>query len=221
MLVEGWLSEYETGIQYADVSRLQSQLRKYADVLEPWARSTVMKVGAELALKERASWAKHANLMAASMRRELESAPTGVELQRFMREQVKLIRSLPTEAGERVGKLVLESLSSGRRANEIVQDILRTGEVTKSRANNIARTEVSTASTNLTRVRSESIGSEEYIWRTSRDSDVRLAHRKMEGKVCRWDTPPLLSDGTRTHAGCIYNCRCWPEPIIPGIRYQS
>jgi uncharacterized protein with gpF-like domain len=37
----------------------------------------------------------------------------------------------------------------------------------------------------------------------------------MEGVPVRWDQPPTLSDGTVTHAGQIYNCRCWPEPILP------
>ena len=221
MLVEAWLYEYGDDLRYADVPRLQVQLRKYADAIGPWARATALKIGAELAGKERASWEKHANLMGTAMRRELESAPTGVELQKFMKEQVRLIQSLPEKAGYRVSDLVLESLSSGRRAKDIAAEIQKTQHVTNSRAELIAYTEVSTASSNLTRVRAESIGSEEYIWRTSRDGDVRLSHRRMEGKVCRWDTPPRLSDGTVTHAGCIYRCRCWPEPIIPGIRYQS
>jgi uncharacterized protein with gpF-like domain len=67
----------------------------------------------------------------------------------------------------------------------------------------------------LTQARAEHIGSEGYIWRTSNDSDVRHSHKEMNGRYVRWDTPPRLSDGTVTHAGQIYNCRCYPEPVIP------
>lgn len=219
MLINDYMKD--KGVLYfSEVPTLQSMLRKYAELLDPWARATAGRIGAELAIRERNGWNRHARLMGAEMRRELENAPTGAELQSFMRRQVELIKSLPIEAGERVADLVIEGLSSGVRANEIAKSIFESDEVTLSRAKLIARTEIATGSSNLTRVRAQSIGSEEYIWRTSRDSDVRLSHRKMEGRVCRWDSPPQVEPGKRYHAGCFPNCRCWPEPIIPGIKYE-
>jgi uncharacterized protein with gpF-like domain len=44
---------------------------------------------------------------------------------------------------------------------------------------------------------------------------VRESHKAMNGKFVRWDSPPTLSDGTTTHAGQIYNCRCYPDPVLP------
>jgi SPP1 gp7 family putative phage head morphogenesis protein len=211
MLIEGWSGEVQ------DLPVLRSQLQRYADVLTPWAKATVGRIGAELVIKERQGWAAHARLMGRQMRYELENAPTGVALQTFMNRQVELIRSLPIEAGDRVHGLVLESMIEGTRARELAKEVMATEQVTRSRANLIARTEISTASTNLTRARAQSIGSEQAIWRTSRDSMVRKSHREMEGRVFRWDEPPHLSDGTVCLPGCIYNCRCWAEPIIPGL----
>ncbi|MDR0067994.1 phage head morphogenesis protein, partial [Acinetobacter sp. 11520] len=31
-----------------------------------------------------------------------------------------------------------------------------------------------------------------------------------------WDNPPTL-DNLKGHAGCLPNCRCYPEPSIPDI----
>ncbi|WP_459459587.1 phage head morphogenesis protein [Rhizobium sp. No.120] len=129
-------------------------------------------------------------------------------------EQVSLIKSIPFEAAERVRKLANEGIVQGRRSNYIAEEIMRSGDVARSRANTIARTEVSRTSTELTRARAEHVGSVGYIWRTADDSDVRHSHAEMEGQFVRWDQPPTL-DGMKGHAGQFPNCRCWCEVVIP------
>ena len=91
------------------------------------------------------------------------------------------------------------------------------GGTTKARANTIARTEVSRASTMFTQARAEAIGSDGYIWRSSEDSDVRDEHKELNGKFFKWNEPPVADKrtGIRAHAGCIWNCRCYAEPVIP------
>lgn len=159
-------------------------------------------------------WRRLSKEIGVELRNELSTAPTGARMHELMAEQVTLITSLPIEAAQRVHDLVAEAMVSGQRAATIASDILRTQEVTDARARLIARTEVSRASTALTQSRAEYAGSEGYIWRTSGDMDVRDSHAEMEGKFVRWDTVPRLSDGTRTHAGAIYNCRCFCEPVF-------
>ena len=109
-----------------------------------------------------------------------------------------------------------ESMTTGTRAKETVAEILKTGEVTRSRAMLIARTETGRASTAMTEARAQYLGSEGYIWRTAKDGDVRKEHKKLEGKFFRWSEPPVSgSSGERSHPGAIYNCRCYPEVVIP------
>lgn len=93
---------------------------------------------------------------------------------------------------------------------------MATGRVTRSRANTIARTEVSRASCVFTQARAENLGSEGYIWRTSEDGDVRPSHKAMNGKFVAWNSPPTL-DNLKGHAGCLPNCRCYTEPVIPNF----
>ncbi len=193
---------------------LQKVLRDYSRTIEPWATSVAEKMISRIARKEASSWIALSSTMSRNLRKEIEDAPIGLSLRTYLNEQVKLITSLPVEAAERVHTLTLEGLVEGTRAFEIAAEILRTGEVTANRAKLIARTEVARTASGLTMARSLHVGCTHYIWRTSGDGDVRPSHKKMNGSVIPWATPPVLEDGTVAHAGMIYNCRCYPEPII-------
>lgn len=197
---------------------LQGILNGYAKLIEPWAHSVANRMLKRIADKDEAAWAKLGANMGIALRKEINEAPTGVFMRSFLQEQVRLITSLPTEAANRVHKLTMEGMiQGGRRASEIAKDILATGSVTESRAKLIARTEVARTASGLTMARAIHVGCTHYVWRSSGDSDVRKSHKEMNGAVVPWDTLPLLSDGTRTHAGQIYNCRCYPEPILSNL----
>lgn len=196
------------------LAAVKDALDKYARLLRPWAEATAGRLVADLDRQDRAAWRRNTKGMAAALRDELLNAPTGQTLRELQAEQVKLITSLPTEAAERVQRLALAGVENSSRAGTIYKELMDTGEVTKSRANTIARTETSRVASNLVESRAKHVGSEGYIWRTSKDTDVRDSHKKMEGKFVPWDKPPTL-DGLTGHAGCLPNCRCFPEPVLP------
>lgn len=197
-------------------AKLQQLLWHYAQALHPWARAVAKRMLAEVTARDDQAWRKVAETMGRELRRDLATAPIGALLQQRLNEQVHLITSLPIDAGKRVHKLTLEGITTGARASEISKEILRSGHVTASRATLIARTEVARTASMLTETRAVHVGSEAYIWRTADDSDVRKSHRKMEGKIVYWNDPPTLENMVG-HAGCLPNCRCWPEPIIPDL----
>lgn len=198
-----------------DARRAQESLQKYAELIAPWAQKTAGEMLAHADLQDVRAWKSASKEIGVNLREEITSAPTGAVYQQLLAENVILITSLPIEAGQRVHKLATEAMINSTRADEIAEEIERSGEVTQSRAMLIARTETSRASTILTHARAQSVGSESYIWRTSRDSDVRPSHRKLEGKTFRWDNPPECDPGHHANPGCIWNCRCWPEVILP------
>lgn len=198
----------------AALPTIQHLLDAYSNVLHQWAVKTASDVLMDVALRDEKSWREHARDLSRGLREEIRTAPTGRVMQQLLAEQVDLIKSIPREAAERVHRLTLQSIEDSTRASEISKEIQRSGEVAKSRADLIARTEVSRAASTLTQARAQHIGSDGYIWRTSHDGDVRHSHKEMEGKFVRWDDPPTL-DGMTAHAGCFPNCRCYPEPVIP------
>jgi SPP1 gp7 family putative phage head morphogenesis protein len=202
------------GMAGRDNAALERMLRQYSEIVEPWAKTVAEKMVADIARRDATAWSALGRSIGRSLKKELQTAPVGHALQGFLGEQVRLITSLPLEAAERVHKLTTEGLVSGRRAEEITRDILETGGVTESRARLIARTEIARTASGLTMARAQHVGSTHYIWRTVGDSDTRKSHKAMNGVVVPWASPPVLSDGTTTHAGMIYYCRCYPEPIL-------
>ena len=194
--------------------RLRNLLRQYSNTITPWANNLAKKMVNRIVSVDERAWIQLSKEMGAELRKEINSAPTKEMIDEFNRKQVELITSLPLEAAERVRKMTLEGIIKGTRAETIAEKILETGNVTKSRAKMIARTEVSTTASELTRIRSKHIRSTNYYWRTSEDGSVRESHKKMNGKICSWDDPPEVEPGKHYHAGQYPNCRCYPEPII-------
>jgi len=193
---------------------LSNMLRNYSQTIKPWAKSVANRMITRIAAVDESAWIKLGRDMNRELRKELDSAPTGNALRTFLATQVSLITSLPLEASERVHKMALEGITTGERADSIAQKILQTGNVTLSRARCIARTEVARTASGLTKARSEHVGSTHYYWRSSDDGDVRDSHKKMNGKICEWAAPPEVEPGMHYHAGMIYNCRCYPDPIL-------
>lgn len=191
-------------------------LTGYGELLTPWAKSVAEYMLADVNRRNERAWKETGKEMGKALRMEIAYAPTGQVFSMLMDMQVGLIKSIPLDAAQRVHELTIEGLSTGERAKSIAQQIMLTEEVSKSKATLIARTEVARAASTLTEARATFVGSEGYIWRSSRDGDVRPTHREMEGKYVRWDKPPKTDKGLEPyHAGCGPNCRCYPEPVLP------
>lgn len=200
---------------FSGAALIRTALERYAQVLAPWAQAVGGRMVAEVAARDERAWMRVSAQMGEGLKREIATAPTGKVMRDRMAEQVRLITSLPREAGDRVHELTLRGITEGARAKEIATEIARTGEVTSARATLIARTEVSRTATLLTQARAEHVGSTHFIWRTAGDSDVRASHRALNGKTFAWNEPPECDPGHHALPGAIWNCRCYPEPVIP------
>jgi SPP1 gp7 family putative phage head morphogenesis protein len=214
------------------VAALVATLQRYAAVLAPWARAVAARMLAETARRDRRAWRRHARLLGEAIEAELNSAPIGGAYQDLMARQVDLITSIPLDAAKRVHELATAALYEGRRAGEIAAEIRRQADVSRSKAELIAVTEVGRAATTFQRVRAQALGSEGFIWRAVMDYKTRPeigspdfarlntlergSHRKLDGTFHRWDEPPIAGTrGERALPGCIYRCRCICEPVLP------
>jgi SPP1 gp7 family putative phage head morphogenesis protein len=214
-IVSGYEFNTEQIIVPVDMLKL---LRAYAQALRPWAVSAVKRMLGEVDSRDRDSWRSLGQSISSQLRKDLRSANVGGVLRALMGEQVELIQSLPLEAAERVHKLAIRGLLDSGRAREIAEEIELSGEVTASRATLIARTEVARTASVLTQTRALQAGLTHYRWQTSKDADVRQGHRDMQGQICEFANPPAVNENGRImyhHPGQIWNCRCWPEPIVP------
>ena len=140
-------------------------------------------------------------------------------IERFRDENVKLITSLADEKVTRV-RDILTDAGPGTRVEEIAKSIREMGDVTRSRAELIARDQVLKLNAEVTQKRHEAAGVVEFVWSTSRDERVRADHKVLEGNRYRYDDPPIVDRrrGTRGLPGVgSIQCRCVAIPVIPGF----
>jgi len=199
------------------LSELEEILNRYAQILTPWAHSTSARMIAEVARRDETAWKNHSAEISRNLRQEIANAPIGPVVKQIQKDQVDLIKDIPIEAGNKIQELAREAMIKGQRFSDIVPEIQnQVAGMTKNRATLISRTETAKAATAITQARAKFIGSDTYTWRTARDKDVRLMHRRLEGTVQRWDDPPVAElNGTRHHPGDFPNCRCVAIPVIP------
>ncbi|WP_221931094.1 phage minor head protein [Telmatospirillum sp. J64-1] len=191
-----------------------AQLRAYAETVGPWAEQAAATMLSAVNRKNAKAWERQAAGIGAGLRDRLAEAVNGTTLRQLIDANTTLIKSLPAEAADKIGEYTAKALSSGQRAETLARKIQGLGDIAEHRAQTIARTEISKAGAALTRERARAVGSEGYIWRTSRDGAVRDSHAAMEGQFVPWTRPPTL-DGMTGHAGEFPNCRCYAEPVIP------
>ena len=142
--------------------------------------------------------------------------------QAIVKENAKLISSVPQEIAERITAEMLERYNKGMRYEDYVPELMaKVPTLMYNRAKLIARTETGKANEAMTETRARAAGINCYIWRSSHDERVRMSHEKMDGVLCFWDSPPnpeAFFGGSSNfgpyHAGCCPNCRCYCEPVV-------
>jgi SPP1 gp7 family putative phage head morphogenesis protein len=182
-------------------------LDSYAELIKPWAEAVGKRMVAETARRDELAWDRYSRMMGVELRRQIQGAPVGTVARQIQERQVDLITSLPREAAIRVQEIAQGSLYTGERSSVLRDEIMKSGDICKTRATLIARTETARAATAFTHARAVHVGSDGYTWRTAHDRDVRLTHKRMDGQFIRWDSPPVVDPGKPPyHAGGTYNC---------------
>lgn len=191
----------------------------YAGIIDSWAEMVGKKMFSQVEQEEWDQWKSVSQDIAAGLRDVVGNTPVGAVAQDIVSRQVQYMKSLPLEAASRVSEIharAMQAVISGERPEQLYEMIMQSGDVAASRARVIARTEIGIATGALTQARALAVGSEGYWWRIE-GAGTRDSHRKMKDKFVRWDNPPTL-DGMTGHAGCLPNCKCWPEVHIPEPR---
>lgn len=138
-----------------------------------------------------------------------------------VKDNVRLIKSIPDQYLTQVESIVLGNMRAGMRPSAINQQLQDQFGVTERRARVISRDQTSKAANGLAKKRMQSAGFEYYEWVTSEDERVRSRHRKISDKVTaygkgiyRWDDPPLSDKGEPISPGTDYSCRCIARPVL-------
>lgn len=212
-----------------DRDKYNEQMRNFqnSEPFNSFVYSAVRRMVTPLAIQNMKTWRKAAKkstknpyLYKLLMREINNGLKNDINIQ--IEENANLIKTLPTDVAKKVTKDIEEMALKGMRASEIAKVIReQTDKHSRASAKLIARTDVSKTTTALTKARCDNLDLHWYVWRTAEDGDrVRKSHRIMEGVLVNWNEPPspeaLAGEKSvgNYHAGNIWNCRCYPEPLI-------
>ena len=131
-------------------------------------------------------------------------------------KNVSLIKSIPEEYLKQIEVIVNNGVSSGARYSTIAKEMAGINKKLSNRIKTIATNEIQTINSQITLRRTESLGVDEGIFRTSKDEKVRQCHKELDGmryklsqgawsKTCQKYIVPGITD---------INCRCSFSPII-------
>lgn len=123
-------------------------------------------------------------------------------------DNASLIKSIPTTAADRAQAIVQQGVENGQRWETIAKQLEKELDVTKNRAQLIARDQVSKYNGALNQANQKAAGINRYTWRGVKDNRERPEHLALEGQVFSWDQPSYLGN-----PGEPIRCRCWAEPV--------
>ena len=212
-----------------DKEKYANDMRNFqnSEPFNSFVYSAVRRMVTPIAIQNMKTWrmaakkaTKNPALYRMLMREINQGLKSDIEVQ--IEENANLIKTLPTDVAKKVTNDISDMALKGMRASEIAKVIReQTDKHSRASAKLIARTEVSKTTTFLTKARCDNLDLHWYVWRTMEDGDrVRKSHRIMEGVLVNWNEPPspeaLAGEKSvgNYHAGNIWNCRCYPEPLI-------
>lgn len=135
------------------------------------------------------------------------------ELNRFVNDNIELIQSMRDDQLRNTQRVILNGVRDGTRNREIAQMIRERTDVMRSRANLIARDQISKFNGRVTELRQKQVGVERYVWQSSDDERVRPTHAENDGKTFSWKNPPSNTG----HPSEDIQCRCWADPIFDDV----
>lgn len=130
----------------------------------------------------------------------------------------KLIKNITDTHAERISTIVMENMRAGFAPSKIAKDLQKQAGISRRRAKNIARDQVSKLNGELTEQRSTAAGLECFRWVDSGDGRVGADHERAATRdvgygpgVYRWKNPP--KEGKPGRATRPF-CRCTAAPVF-------
>lgn len=110
------------------------------------------------------------------------------------------------EMREKVHKAILE----GFREENVVKMLQTEYGIAERKAKFLAQNETSIMLAEYKKATYTAMGFDKFIWKTRMDGRERLLHKELNGKIFRFDEPPIIDErtGQRGLPGETYNCRC-------------
>lgn len=124
-------------------------------------------------------------------------------------ENAALVRSLDARQAADLGALVTRAVQEGWSTAQLGRELVTALGLTRRRARLIARDQMGKLLAASAMAQQQAAGVTRYIWRAVGDERTRPEHRRRDGQIFYWSSPP--PDG---HPGEPVLCRCVAEPML-------
>lgn len=123
------------------------------------------------------------------------------------------------EMRQKVAKAVLE----GYREIDVQKMLETEYGIAERKAKFLAQNETSIMLAQIKKVHYSAMGFDSFMWHTILDARERPLHRELNGKIFRFDNPPVIDErtGQRGLPGETYNCRCNMTPIMSDSAFYN
>ena len=110
-----------------------------------------------------------------------------------------------------VGQMAVE----GRSRQDVADYIMKEFGISQRHAIFLAKNETAIATTSYLQAKYKEEGFVFFRWHTNIDGRERPLHKQLNGKIFRFDNPPIIDERTGQTGlpGETYNCRCTLSPI--------
>ena len=139
-------------------------------------------------------------------------------------ENMKLwVKKFSEESIQDLRKVVSANAEQGYRFDRLIDSIKNRYHVSTNKAKFLARQETSLFMSKFRELRYSEAGVTRYRWRTSGDGRVRDGHKKLNGKIFSYASPPIVDaqTGRRANPGQDFGCRCIDEPVLDSILQEA
>jgi len=143
------------------------------------------------------------------------------KLQAHIKENIKLIKSIPKEFHTKVENVINRSIQQGQGTKEIYDtalENLKDGKFNQEkRASLIARLETSKITATISFEKLKSVGVKKFRWKHSGGgAEPRKLHQEYHDMIFSFDDLPIINEEPEIRGlpGTIWNCGCYMEPVI-------
>ncbi len=145
---------------------------------------------------------------------QLPNLPRG-HVKPIVQNNVTLIKKQAKEYVAKIQQNIIQSIKNGESQSDLADRLQKATKVERNKAKFWASDQLGKAFSDINERNARAAGFDEYIWRTQLDGRVRDKHASFEGKKYHYDDPPLSDSGEPINPGDDYNCRCFPEIVLP------